>query len=50
MNANITTSLEDIALQSTEMRSNANEVTENINDGNALVKELPRYLTMLMPA
>ncbi len=40
MNSNITASLEDIALQSTEMRSNADEVTENINDGNALVKEL----------
>ena len=40
MNANITSSLEDIALQSTEMRSNADEVTENIRDGNTLVKEL----------
>ncbi|MBO4678075.1 MAG: chemotaxis protein [Lachnospiraceae bacterium] len=40
MNANITSSLEDIAHQSTEMRNNADEVTENINDGNALVKEL----------
>ena len=40
MNANITSSLEDIALQSTEMRNNADEVTDNIKDGNALVKEL----------
>jgi methyl-accepting chemotaxis protein len=40
MNANITESLEDIAHQSTEMRSNADEVTANIKDGNTLVKEL----------
>ena len=40
MNSNITSSLEDIALQSTEMRNNADEVTDNIKDGNALVKEL----------
>ena len=40
MNANITESLEDIAHQSSEMRNNADEVTDNINDGNTLVKEL----------
>ena len=40
MNSNITASLEDIAHQSAEMRRNSDEVTENINDGNVLVKEL----------
>ncbi len=40
MNANITTSLEGIAHQSRQMRKNADEVTENITDGNRLIKEL----------
>ncbi len=40
MNANITSALEDIADQSAEMRKNSDEVTENINEGNNLVKEL----------
>lgn len=40
MNANITTSLEEIAGQSRAMRDNADEVTQNISEGNNLVKEL----------
>lgn len=40
MNSNITDSLENIAHQSRAMRRNADEVTSNISDGNALVKEL----------
>ncbi|SDH91125.1 methyl-accepting chemotaxis protein [Pseudobutyrivibrio sp. 49] len=40
MNANITESLENIAHQSRAMRRNADEVTENITDGNSLVQEL----------
>ena len=40
MNSNITDSLEQIADQSKAMRVNADDVTENISDGNALVKEL----------
>ena len=40
MNANITTALEGIADEAKAMRSNADEVTANINDGNNLVKEL----------
>ncbi len=40
MNSNITASLEDIADQSRAMRQNSDEVTENVNDGNSLVKEL----------
>ena len=40
MNSNITTALEGIADEAKAMRSNADEVTENINDGNNLVKEL----------
>lgn len=40
MNANITESLENIAHQARAMRRNADEVTDNINDGNSLVGEL----------
>ncbi len=40
MNSNITVSLEEIADQSKAMRENADDVTENITDGNTLVKEL----------
>jgi len=40
MNSNITVSLEQIADQSRDMKANAGEVTENINDGNTLVKTL----------
>ena len=40
MNSSITQALEDIAHQSRAMRTNANEVTDNINDGNRLVKDL----------
>ena len=40
MNSNITDALEQIADQSKAMRENADEVTENITDGNNLVKEL----------
>ena len=40
MNSNITESLDNIAHQSRAMRKNADEVTENITDGNSLVKEL----------
>ena len=40
MNANITSSLEDIAHQSRAMRRNSDEVSENVNDGNRLVKQL----------
>ncbi len=40
MNSNITESLENIADQSREMRKNADEVTENIGEGNSLVKQL----------
>ncbi len=40
MNSNITQALEDIAEQSGVMRQNSDEVTTNIKDGNALVKEL----------
>ena len=40
MNSNITESLENIAHQSRAMRRNADEVTENISDGNTLVQEL----------
>ncbi|WP_029231728.1 methyl-accepting chemotaxis protein [Butyrivibrio sp. VCB2006] len=40
MNSNITTALEDIASQAKAMRANSDEVTENINDGNNLVKQL----------
>jgi methyl-accepting chemotaxis protein len=40
MNSSITSSLEDIAHQSRAMRRNAGEVTDNINEGNKLVKTL----------
>ncbi len=40
MNSNITGALEDIAHQSRAMRTNADEVTDNISDGNNLVKTL----------
>ena len=40
MNSNITESLDNIAHQSRAKRKNADEVTENITDGNSLVKEL----------
>ncbi|SHI71082.1 methyl-accepting chemotaxis protein [Pseudobutyrivibrio xylanivorans] len=40
MNSNITESLENIAHQSRAMRRNADEVTDNISDGNSLVQEL----------
>ena len=40
MNSNITNALEDIAHQSRAMRTNADEVTDNISDGNNLVKTL----------
>jgi methyl-accepting chemotaxis protein len=40
MNSNITQSLEDIAHQSRQMRTNSDEVTDNITEGNTLVKEL----------
>ncbi|MBR5636230.1 MAG: chemotaxis protein [Pseudobutyrivibrio sp.] len=40
MNSNITESLENIAHQSRAMLRNADEVTENISDGNTLVQEL----------
>lgn len=40
MNSNITEALEQIADQSKAMRANADEVTDNISDGNTLVKEL----------
>ncbi|WP_026526336.1 methyl-accepting chemotaxis protein [Butyrivibrio sp. VCD2006] len=40
MNSNITSALEDIAHQSRAMRSNSDEVSDNVNDGNSLVKQL----------
>lgn len=40
MNSNITESLDNIAHQSRAMRRNADEVTDNISDGNSLVQEL----------
>ncbi len=40
MNSNITESLDNIAHQSRAMLNNADEVTENISDGNTLVEEL----------
>ena len=40
MNSHITKSLEDIAHQSRAMRRNADEVKEDINEGNSLVKTL----------
>lgn len=40
MNSNITEALDNIAGQAGAMRKNADEVTENINDGNRLVKDL----------
>ncbi|QFJ54967.1 methyl-accepting chemotaxis protein [Pseudobutyrivibrio xylanivorans] len=40
MNSSITEALDNIAHQSRAMRRNSDEVTENITDGNSLVKEL----------
>jgi methyl-accepting chemotaxis protein len=40
MNSNITEALDEIANQAGAMRTNATEVTTNINDGNNLVKNL----------
>ena len=40
MNSNITSALENIAHQSRAMRRNSDEVSENVNDGNNLVKQL----------
>ena len=40
MNSSITEALDEIARQAGAMRENATEVTDNINDGNKLVKDL----------
>ncbi len=40
MNSNITGALEDIAHQARAMRANTDEVSGNVNEGNALVKDL----------
>ncbi|WP_049946303.1 methyl-accepting chemotaxis protein [Butyrivibrio sp. WCD2001] len=40
MNSNITAALENIAHQSRQMRNNSDDVSENVSDGNRLVKQL----------
>ncbi|SEK60770.1 Methyl-accepting chemotaxis protein (MCP) signalling domain-containing protein [Butyrivibrio sp. ob235] len=40
MNSNITAALENIEHQSRQMRKNSDDVSENVSDGNRLVKQL----------